>query len=99
MASCKWCGVERDAPAVGPHACEPSRVRRRALEDALRCIGGNPHNTHEAIVSLMRRDPIEVLEAPEVVMWGGRKMREGRCPPGDTCLACDRLGKHLEPAE
>jgi hypothetical protein len=38
-------------------------------------------------------------EAPKVVMWGDRKMREGRCPPGDRCIACERLGKHLEPAE
>jgi hypothetical protein len=38
-------------------------------------------------------------EAPKVVMWGGWKMREGRCPPERACLACDRLGKHLEPAE
>lgn len=37
-------------------------------------------------------------EAPKVVMWGDRKMKEGRCPPGNMCLACDRLGKHLEPA-
>jgi len=36
--------------------------------------------------------------SPEVIMWGGKPMREGRCPPGQTCLACDRLGKHLEPA-
>ena len=20
---CKWCGVERDAPAAGPHVCDP----------------------------------------------------------------------------
>ncbi len=38
-------------------------------------------------------------EAPKVVMWGGRPMKVGRCEPGRTCLACDRLGKHLEPAE
>jgi hypothetical protein len=38
-------------------------------------------------------------EAPKVVMWGSRKMREGRCPPERPCAACDRLGKHLEPAE
>lgn len=34
MASCNWCGVERDAPAAGPHVCEPSRVREQALRDA-----------------------------------------------------------------
>ena len=34
MASCQWCGVERDAPAAGPHACDPVRVRDRALQDA-----------------------------------------------------------------
>ena len=38
-------------------------------------------------------------EAPKVVMWGDRKMKEGRCPPDHACLACDRLGKHLEPAD
>ena len=30
---CRWCGVERDAPAVGPHACDPVRVRTRAMVD------------------------------------------------------------------
>jgi hypothetical protein len=36
----------------------------------------------------------------KVVMWGGRRMREGKCPPGQpSCLACDRLGAHLEPIE
>jgi hypothetical protein len=38
-------------------------------------------------------------EAPKVVMWGGRKMKRGRCDPDRQCLACDRLGEHLEPAE
>lgn len=33
----------------------------------------------------------------KVVIWNGWRMKEGRCPAGDTCLACDRLGKHLEP--
>jgi len=32
-----------------------------------------------------------------IVEWGGKKMRVGRCLPGNTCLACDRLGYHLEP--
>jgi len=40
----------------------------------------------------------EPLAAPVIVMWGRQRMKEGRCPAGDTCLACDRLGKHLEPA-
>lgn len=31
---CKWCGVERDAPAAGPHVCDPQRVRERALREA-----------------------------------------------------------------
>ena len=41
--------------------------------------------------------------------WGARRecscaddappgMRRGRCAPGDSCLACDRLGYHLEPS-
>jgi hypothetical protein len=38
-------------------------------------------------------------EAPRVVMWGTTPMRAGRCEPGKSCLACDRLGKHLEPME
>ena len=24
--TCSWCGVERDAPAAGPHTCDPRRV-------------------------------------------------------------------------
>ena len=27
---CKWCGVERDVPAVGPHACDPANVPKIA---------------------------------------------------------------------
>jgi len=35
---------------------------------------------------------------PAKILWGGKWMQWGKCPPGETCLACDRLGKHLEPA-
>jgi hypothetical protein len=38
MSACKWCGVERDAPAAGPHACDPQRVRDMALEDAAQIV-------------------------------------------------------------
>lgn len=31
---CKWCEVERDIPAVGPHQCDPSNVRAVAFRDA-----------------------------------------------------------------
>lgn len=34
-----------------------------------------------------------------IVEWGGKKWREGECPPERTCLACDRLGKYLEQLE
>lgn len=34
-----------------------------------------------------------------IIMWNGIPMIEGKCPPGGTCLACDRLGKHLEPVQ
>ena len=30
---CKWCGVERDAPAKGPHVCDPVNVRQVAIRD------------------------------------------------------------------
>jgi len=29
---CPWCGVERDAPAVGPHVCSPDRVHERTMD-------------------------------------------------------------------
>lgn len=35
----------------------------------------------------------------ELVMWGETLMRKGLCPLGSTCLACDRLGYHLEPVD
>lgn len=38
-------------------------------------------------------------ELPKVVMWGGKRMKEGKCPPDRMCLACERIGKHLEPSE
>lgn len=31
---CKWCEVERDVPAAGPHVCDPSNVRAVAFRDA-----------------------------------------------------------------
>ena len=35
----------------------------------------------------------------QIVMWGGRRMREGKCPASEMpCLACQQLGSHLEPA-
>ena len=34
MSECRWCGVERDAPAAGPHACDPQRVWTRGGGDA-----------------------------------------------------------------
>ena len=34
--NCKWCGVERDAPAAGPHVCDPVNVRQVAFRDAIR---------------------------------------------------------------
>lgn len=32
-----------------------------------------------------------------VEMWQGKPHIRRRCPPGDQCFACDRLGSHLEP--
>ena len=35
-----------------------------------------------------------------IIMRGGIPMWESTCPPeGPRCLACDRLGSHLEPTE
>jgi hypothetical protein len=33
--NCKWCGCERDAPAAGPHVCDPVNVRKAALAEAV----------------------------------------------------------------
>ena len=33
VMQCKWCGVERDAPAKGPHVCDPVNVRQVAIRD------------------------------------------------------------------
>lgn len=35
----------------------------------------------------------------EIVDYGGRPHRIGRCEPGSTCFACERLGSHLEPID
>ena len=37
---CKWCGVERDAPAQGPHACDPQRVREKMADEAAMSLEG-----------------------------------------------------------
>jgi hypothetical protein len=81
----------------GPYAWDDDRYRNEAGEalraviaigkDALRASGDNADSAFHP-------------DAPKVVMWGGRKMKRGRCDPGGRqCLACDRLGEHLEPAE
>lgn len=38
MSFCRWCEVERDAPAAGPHNCDPQRVRQKALDDAAKLV-------------------------------------------------------------
>ncbi len=52
---------------------------------------GNPRDHDGAVLAGGK------LARAKIVMWGGKPMREGKCPPGQRCLACDRLGSHLEP--
>lgn len=68
-------------------------------------LGGEWVKAEELVRRLVRRclelEGFVQGELPEpLVWWGGKWMREGRCQePGDMCLACERLGKHLEPVE
>jgi hypothetical protein len=63
----------------------------RQVGGAWEC-SGNPRDHDGAVLAGGK------LARPKIVVWNGKMMREGKCPPGQTCLACDRLGMHLEPA-
>ena len=83
------------AGSRGPYAWDDEKYREEAgtalravIEIGKKALGDSGDNADSAFRP----------ETPKVVMWGDRKMKEGRCPPGNMCLACDRLGKHLEPA-
>jgi hypothetical protein len=42
---------------------------------------------------------INFHEGSKIILWGGKRMKEGKCTGETRCLACDRLGSHLEPME
>jgi hypothetical protein len=100
-----------DKPFVIVHAYHDSQITKGSVSaDVVRTPEDRRYLGQQRLDSMIRRrdgltaaiDRLTVeLDAttPVVVMWGGKPMREGRCPPGNTCLACDRLGKHLEPIE
>jgi|GEM_PF-3232789 len=80
----------------GPYAWDDDRYKDEA-GDALRAVIRIGKAALQA--SGDNADAAFRPEAPKVVMWGDRKMREGRCPPGRACPACEQIGKHLEPSE
>jgi hypothetical protein len=102
------CAVTEDAPAIIPSADGTPDLARTGRLGLLVII-----EQQRTELEVLRRRVAE-LENPlvaatlksscgervgTVVDWGGKKMRVGRCPPGQSCLACERLGKHLEPLE
>ena len=96
-------------PFVVVHAYHDSQMTKASVSaDVVRTPEDRRHLARLRLDSMVRRrdaltESIDKLAADSgdgdspVIIWGGKPMREGRCPPGSTCLACDRLGKHLEP--
>jgi hypothetical protein len=78
---------------------------RRGVEAAMRAMRHAPEGAsfvelYDRVRTLLTKSSGETSEPNgTIVEWAGKKMRVGRCPPGDTCLACDRLGSHLEPID
>lgn len=61
---CKWCGVERDVPAMGPHACDPKLVRERGFE----C--GYDQAVQEVLDELAEHSPtLKARIAAKYPMW------------------------------
>jgi hypothetical protein len=100
-----------EKPFVIVHAYQGSQFTKGSVSaNVTRTPDDRRHLAHQRRDSMVRRrDELNIAidkltaelddASPAVVMWGGKPMRYGRCPPGDRCLSCDRLGKHLEPIE
>lgn len=87
--------VLRQGGVLRPHIVVSGPKARRTIFTEL---ADELHDTDEAaFASIAVR--LERWKAAPILTWGGRPMREGRCPPDRQCVACDRLGKHLEPVE
>jgi hypothetical protein len=67
------------------------RMGQETLLDAVKRVSATAQRDVPSYVAL-------VNEAERIVQWGGSLMRVAKClDPATQCLACDRLGKHLEP--
>lgn len=75
-----------------------SPLERIAYQAAL---GSDRARELNSICDVLDGDPLPtIFFEREVIMWGGVAMVAGKCPEtGVRCLACQRLGKHLEPRE
>jgi len=101
---CPECGmrhVDRGEFATKPHythACQGcGHVWRPAIVATVgvQFLPGFKDEESPAVLVSVRA-ALDVMAG--VVMWGGRPMREGKCEGPQLCLACERLGSHLEPA-
>ncbi len=51
-------------------------------------------------IGIAREEAEDPADPEEIIMWNGVAMRRGKCTnPQTRCLACDRIGSHLEPVE
>ena len=82
----------------------PTAIEKKRTDVKEEEVGGYQREPFGPIVF----EEFEVLECSaekkvtgfgEIIEWNGKKWRLGRCSAGDTCLACDRLGYHIEPLE
>jgi len=98
--TCEWCGVERDAPAMGPHVCLPERVFAHTLQLAVRVcdrlalgrpdnrMADNPRAAYQSGAAKcaweLRQLIRQVKPAPTQCRWCGQTPCDGGLP-GEQC--------------
>jgi hypothetical protein len=61
-------------------------------------LGSDRARELNSICDVLDGDPLPtIFFERETIMWGEHEMVVGKCSPDKQCVACDRLGKHLEP--
>jgi hypothetical protein len=60
-------------------------------------LGSDRHRELNSVCDVLDGDPLPTIFFEKVILWNGIPMVEGRCTGESICLACERLGRHLEP--
>jgi hypothetical protein len=72
-----------------------SALERIALQAVL---GSDLKRELNSVCDVLDGDPLPtIFFEREVILWDGHEMVVGKCADDKRCLACERLGRHLEP--